>query len=77
MIKFAMNYLEAFCVTNKDEFLKTLLKTVDITKASSLDQLKPIFAYLGRSKFESECHAMRLLSKLKRTCKWSYLCILL
>ncbi|CAL9238462.1 unnamed protein product [Arabidopsis halleri] len=60
-----VHYLEALCVANEDEFLKTLLKTVDITKASSLEELAPIFEYLGRS--ESLVEAIRLLGKLKTT----------
>ncbi|KAG7588423.1 hypothetical protein ISN44_As07g007590 [Arabidopsis suecica] len=60
-----VHYLEALCVANEDEFLKTLLETVDITKASSLEELAPIFEYLGRS--ESLVEAIRLLGKLKTT----------
>lgn len=70
MIKYAVHYLEALCVANEDEFLKTLLETVDITKASSLEELAPIFEYLGRS--ESLVEAIRLLGKLKTTCKLSF-----
>lgn len=70
MIKYAVHYLEALCVGNEDEFLKTLLETVDITEASSLEELAPIFEYLGRS--ESLVEAIRLLGKLKTTCKLSF-----
>lgn len=73
MDEFAVNYLEAFCVTCQYEYLQRLLKTVDITKATSLDQLTPIFGYLGR--LELMVDAKRLLGELKGTGELCYLCI--
>lgn len=50
-------------MTYQCEYLKTLLKTIDITKASSLDQLTTIFEYLGR--MELVFDAEMLLEELK------------